>query len=117
MVLKLFLFLQVQIKGIIIWTIMSAAYNHLRQKRGATNSGLGTPIQEEVKYRELLEAMGYQSAKWKVLLALQGVFSAVQLQGESSVTATPSFPNTRKGTTSFWCNEQGLTVFLWDSLS
>ncbi len=60
--------------------------------------------------------MGYQSPTWRLLQALKSLFSAVQLQGESVVTATPFFPSAGRGTTRFWGQEQGLTVFLWESL-
>jgi len=94
------------------WTIMSAAYNHLSRKREATTSGLGTFIQEEVEHLDRLEVMGYRSPTWRVLRAPQGLFSAVQLQGESSVTSPPFFPTAGRGTTSFWGHEQGPTIFL-----
>ncbi len=41
---------------------------------------------------------------------------AVQLQGESAVTAPPFFPSAGRGTTKFWGKKQGPTVFLWESL-
>jgi len=76
------------------WTIMSSIYNHLRQGRD----------------------MGYRSPTWRLLRALQSLLSAVQLQGESAVTATPFFPSAGRGTMKFWGKEQGPTVFLWESL-
>ncbi len=51
-----------------------------------------------------------------MLRALQSLLSAVQLQGESAVTAPPFFHNAGRGTTRFWGNEQGPTVFLWEGL-
>jgi hypothetical protein len=48
--------------------------------------------------------------------ALKSLLSAVQLQGESAVTAPPFFPSTGRGTTRFWGTEQGPTVFLWEGL-
>jgi hypothetical protein len=98
------------------WTIMSSTRNHLRQKRGENISGLGTRIREEVGHQERLEATGYRSPTWRVLRALQSLLSAVQLQGESAVTAPPFFPSAGRGTTRFWGNEQGPTVFLWEGL-
>ena len=44
------------------------------------------------------------------------MLSAVQLQGESAVTAPPFFPTAGRGTTRFWGTEQGPTVFLWEGL-
>jgi hypothetical protein len=98
------------------WTIMSSTRNHLRQKRGENISGLGTRIREEVGHQERLEATGYRSPTWRVLRALQSLLSAVQLQGESAVTAPPFFPSAGRGTTRFWGNEHGPTVFLWEGL-
>jgi hypothetical protein len=74
------------------------------------------PIREEVRHQERLEATGYRSPTWKVLRALQSLRLAVQLQGESAVTAPPFFPSAGRGMTRFWGNEQGPTVFLWDGL-
>ena len=51
-----------------------------------------------------------------MLRALQSLLSAVQLQGESAVTAPPFFHNAGRGKTRFWGNEQGPTVFLWEGL-
>jgi hypothetical protein len=98
------------------WTIMSSTYNHVRQKRGENKSGLGTLIRKEVGHQDRLEATGYRSPTWRVLRALQSLLSAVQLQEESAVTATPFFPSAGRGTTRFWGNKQGLTVFLWEGL-
>jgi hypothetical protein len=87
-----FLFLQEQIKDIITctevdksWTIMSSVYNHLRQGRETSNSGLGTLIRAEVEHQERIGAMGYRSPMWRLLRALKSLLSAVQLQGESAV--------------------------------
>ena len=41
------------------WTIMSSVYNHLRQRREKSNSGLGTLIRAEVEHQERLEERGY----------------------------------------------------------
>ena len=84
--------------------------------RGENNkSGLGTLIREEVEHQERLEAKGYRSPTWK-LRALQSLLSAVQLQGESAVTAPPIFQSAGRGTTRIWGNKQGPAVFLWDDL-
>jgi len=91
-------------------------YNHLRQGRGESNSGMGTLIRAEVEHQEHLEAMGYRSPTWRLLRALQSLLSAVQLQGESAVTAAPFFPSAGRGTTRFWGKGQGPTVFLWEDL-
>ena len=48
--------------------------------------------------------------------ALQSLLSAVQLQGESAVTAPPFFPSAGRGTTQFWGKRQGPAVFLWEGL-
>ena len=98
------------------WTIMSSVYNHLRQGREKSNSGLGTLIRAEVEHQERLEARGYRSPTWRLLRALQSLLSAVQLQGESAVTAPPFFPSAGRGTTRFWGEEHGPTVFLWEGL-
>ncbi len=74
------------------WTIMGSAYNHLRQERNMSASGLQTLIQAEVDQQDRLEAMGYRSPTWRLLRALQSLLSALQLQGESAVTAPPFFP-------------------------
>jgi hypothetical protein len=87
------------------------------EERGNHKWAGGTFIREEVEHQERLEAMRYRSLTWRVLRALQGLFSAVQLHGESAVTAHPFFPTAGTGTTSFWGHEQGPTVFLSDSLS
>ncbi len=44
------------------------------------------------------------------------MLSAVQLQGESAVTAPPFFPSAGRGKTRFWGKGQGPTVFLWERL-
>ena len=95
---------------------MSSAYSHLRQGGGKNASELKTLIRAEVEQQERLEAMGYQSPTWRLLRALKSLLSAVQLQGESAVTASPFFPSAGRGTTRFWCKEQGPTVFLLESL-
>ena len=92
------------------WTIMSSVYNHLRQGGGKSTSELRTLIRAEVEQQERLEAMGYRSPTWRLLRALRSLFSAVQLQGESAVTAPPFFPCAGRGTTRFWGQEQGPTV-------
>jgi hypothetical protein len=96
------------------WT-MSSTYNHLRQGR-EKKSDLGTLIRAEVEFQERLEATGYRSPTWRVLRALQSMLSAVQLQGESAVTAAPFFSSAGRRKTRFWGNEQGQTVFLWEGL-
>jgi ribonuclease HI len=98
------------------WTIMSSIYNHLRQGRDKSTSELKTFIRAEVELQERLETMGHRSPTWRLLRALQSLLSAVQLQGESAVTAPPFFPSAERGTTKFWGKEQGPTVFLWESL-
>jgi hypothetical protein len=95
---------------------MSSVYNHLRQGRGKSNSGLGTLIRAEVEHQEQLEVRGYQSPTWRLLRDLQSLLSAVQIQGESTVTVSPFFSSAGRGTTRFWGKEQGPTVFLWEGL-
>ena len=92
---------------------MSSAYNHVRCKRREDERSMEMFIREEVEHQERLEAAGYRSPTWRVLRALQFLFSATQLQGASVVTAPPFFPNAGRGTVRFWGNEQGPTVFLW----
>jgi hypothetical protein len=82
------------------WTIMSSVYSHLRQGREKDTSDLKTLIRAEVEQQERLEAMGYRSPTWRLLLTLKSLFSAVQLQGESAVSAPPFFPRAGRGTTS-----------------
>jgi hypothetical protein len=98
------------------WTIMSSVYNHLRQGRETSNSWLGMLIRAELEHQERLEVMGYRSPTWRLLRALKSLLSAVQLQGESAVTAAPFFPSAGRGTTRFWGTEQGPTVFLWEGV-
>jgi hypothetical protein len=86
---------------------MSSTYDHFRQKRGENKSGLGTLIREEVGHQERLEATGYRSPTSRVLRALQSLLLAVQLHGESAVTAPPFSPSASRGTARFWGNEQG----------
>jgi len=81
------------------WTIMSSIYNHFRQGRDKSTSELKTFIRAEVELQERLETMGYRSPTWRLLRALQSLLSAVQLQGESAVTAPPFFPSAGRGTT------------------
>ena len=92
------------------WTIMSSVYNHLRQGGGKSTSEQRTLIRAEVEQQERLEAMGYRSPTWRLLQALQSLLSAVQLQGESAVTAPPFFPSAgRLGSVeSSATNERGL---------
>ncbi len=73
-------------------------------------------IRAEVEQQERFEAMGYRSPTWRLSRALQSLFSAVQLQGESAVTAPPFFPSAGRGATRFWGKKQGPTIFLWESL-
>jgi hypothetical protein len=95
---------------------MSSAYSHLRQGGKKDASELKTLIRAEVEQQECFEAMGYQSPTWTLLRALQSLFSAVRLQGESAVTAPPFFPSAGRGATRFWGKKQGPTIFLWQSL-
>ena len=81
-----------------------------------STSELRTFIRAEVDQQDRLEAMGYRSQTWRLLRALQSLLSAVQLQGESAVTAPPFFPRAGRGTIRFWGREQGPTVCLWESL-
>jgi hypothetical protein len=94
---------------------MSSVYSHLRQGGEKNTSELKMLIRAEVEQQERFEAMGYRSPTW-LLRALQSLLSAVQLQGESAVTAPPFFPSAGRGTTRFWGKEQGPTVFFWESL-
>ena len=98
------------------WTIMSSVYNHLRQGKERSTSELSAFIRKEGEQQERLEARGYRSPTWRLLRVLQSLLSAVQLQGESAVTAPPFFLSAGRGTTRFWGKEQGPTVFLWESL-
>ncbi len=98
------------------WTIMSSAYSHLRQGGEKDASELKTLIRAEVEQQECFEAMGYRSPTWRLLRALQSLFSAVKLHGESAVTTPPFFPSAGRGATRFWGKEQGPTIFLWESL-
>jgi hypothetical protein len=98
------------------WTIMSSAYSHLRQGGKKDASELKTLIRVEVEQQECFEAMGYRSPTRRLLRALQSLFSSVQLQRESAVTAPPFFPSAGRGATRFWGKEQGPTIFLWESL-
>ena len=95
---------------------MSSIYNHLRQGRDKSIDELKFFIRAEVELQERLETMGYRSPTWRLLRALQSLLSAVQLQGESAVTAPPFFPSAGRGTTQFWGKRQGPAVFLWESL-
>jgi hypothetical protein len=95
---------------------MSSAYSHLRQGGEKNASELKTLIRAEVEQQERFEAIGYRSPTWRLLRALQSLFSAVQLQGESAVTAPPFFPSAGRGATRFWGKKQGPTIFLWESL-
>jgi len=79
------------------WTIMSSAHNHLRQGRDKSTSELRTLIRAEVDQQDRLGAMGYRSPTWRLLRALQSLLSAVQLQGEPAVTASPFFPSAGRG--------------------
>jgi hypothetical protein len=81
-------------------------------REGKNASELKTLIRAEVEQQERLEAMGYRSPTWRLLRALQSLLSAVQLQGESAVTAPPFFPSAGRGTTRFWVKKQGPTVFV-----
>jgi hypothetical protein len=93
------------------WTVMSSAYNHLRQGKKRSTSELNAFIRKEGEQQERLEVRGYRSPTWRLLRALQSVFSAVQLQGESAVTAAPFFSSAGRGTTRFWGTEQGQQFF------
>ena len=84
------------------WTIMSSIYNHLRQGRDKSINELKFFIRAEVELQECLETMGYRSPTWRLLRALQSLLSAVQLLGESAVTAPPFFPSAGRGATQFW---------------
>ena len=95
---------------------MSSTYNHLRQGRDKGIDELKVFIRTEVELQERLEATGYRPPTWRLLRALQSLLSAVQLQGESAVTAPPFFPSAGRGTTQFWGEKQGPAVFLWESL-
>ncbi len=92
------------------------SFGFIRQERNRSTSELRTFIRAEVDQQDRLEAMGYRSPTWRLLRALQSLLSAVQLQGESAVTAPPSFPRAGRGAIGFWGKEQGPTVFLWESL-
>ena len=51
-----------------------------------------------------------------MLRALQEVYGATRLQGESAVTAPPFFANAGRGKEVFWGSSDGPTDFLWESL-
>jgi hypothetical protein len=93
------------------WTVMSSVYNHLRQGKERSTSELSALIRKEGEQQERLEVRGYRSPTWRLLRALQSLFSAVQLQGESAITAPPFFLSAGRGTTRFWGKEQGPIVF------
>ena len=99
-----------------IQPLAPVAYSHLWQGGKKDDSELKTLIRAEVEQQERFETMGYRSPTWRLLRALQSLFSAVQLQGELVVTTPPFFPSAGRGATRFWGKKQGQTIFLWESL-
>ena len=98
------------------WMIMGSTWSFLSKHAKRTGKDMRAFIREEVNYQEQIEADGYRSPSWRILRALQKVYEAEQLQGESAVTAPPFFRSAGRGERVFWGREQGPTVFVWESL-
>ena len=67
--------------------------------------------------QEKLEMSGCSSPIWRLQRALQGIFGATYLQGESAITAPPLFSSAGRGEVHFWGNSHRRPkVFLWEAL-
>ena len=99
-----------------MWTVAGSIWHHLSQCTLQQEKELRALIYQEVNYQNQVEAEGYRSPSWRMLRALQGVHGATRLQGESAVAAPPFFANAGRGKKVFWGNNDGPTVFLWESL-
>ena len=101
-------------------TIMSGTWNRLSRRWRESESALADFIYHESVIQERLESTGYSSATWRLQRALQSIYGATCLQGESAVTAPPFFKHARRGVTDFWGDNQERhqepTVFLWEYL-
>jgi len=73
-------------------------------------------VYEETHHQNILEDSGYKSPTWYILLALQSIFQANVVVGESTITAAPFFEGAGRPSKSFWGPQQGRRVILWESL-
>jgi hypothetical protein len=65
-------------------------------------------IYHESVIQEHLELTGYSSPTWRLQRALQNIYGATCLEGESAITAQTCRNNRERN--------RGLTVFLWEVL-
>ena len=98
------------------WTVNSTTWNHLQTMWQAPPLDLLRLIYEETHHQTILEASGYRSPTWCILRALQAIFQANVVVGESTITAAPFFEGAGRPSKSFWGPQQGRRVILWESL-
>jgi hypothetical protein len=65
---------------------------------------------------KILEASKYRSPTWCILRALQSIFQANVVVGESTITAAPFFEGVGRPSKPFWGPQQGRRVIQWESL-
>ena len=101
------------------WTISSMQWNHLiHQKQWVDNKQvLVQAVQQEAELQEALEQQDVPFPTWKILRSLQQMCQATRLVGGTLVTAPPFFEHAGRGSMTFWGQQQGAMVILWDTLS
>jgi len=97
------------------WTIASSCWNFLRKRWLDREQELITGIQEETKCAEEKEEAGYRSPTWSILRALQKINKAKRLEGEAVMSAPPFFQSAGQGDLKFLGEDDGPTVFAWES--
>jgi hypothetical protein len=98
------------------WTVNSTTWNHLQTMWQAQPLDLLRLIYEETHHQNVLEASGYRSPTWCILRALQSIFQANVVVGESIISAAPFFEGAGRPSKPFWGPQQGRRVILWESL-
>jgi hypothetical protein len=98
------------------WTVNRTTWNHLQTMWQAPPLDLLRLIYEETHHQTILEASEYRSPTWCILRALQTIFQANVVVGESTITASPFFEGAGRPSKSFWGPQQGRRVILWESL-
>jgi hypothetical protein len=98
------------------WTIHSGAWNFLKQ-HGARQEDFTTFVGEEVARQQAAEETGYRTPTWTVLRKLQTLNEAKRIDGGTAITLPPFYDNATRGGTELWGKSDGLTVYLWDTLT
>ena len=101
------------------WAISSMQWNHLtHQKQWVEDrQALVKVVHQEAELQEALEQQDVPFPTWRIIRSLQQACKATRLVGGTLVTAPPFFANAGRGSVTFWGQQQGAMVVLWDTLS